>query len=81
MVCDASGKPIYELVFNDANQEHGVLAWTGDPTIDLEHAFPIGSQLRIVPNHACATGAQHNAYHAVAADGEHIERWSRFNHW
>lgn len=81
MVCDTSGQPIAELVFNDANQEHGVLAWTGDDNLDLEHAFPIGSQFRIVPNHACATGAQHNAYHAVAADGEHIEHWSRFNHW
>ena len=81
MVCDASGEPIAELVFNDANQEHGVLAWTGDAAVDLEHAFPIGSQFRIVPNHACATGAQHNAYHAVGADEEHIERWSRFNHW
>lgn len=81
MVCDATGLPVEGLVFNDANQEHGVLAWRGDAGIDLEHRFPVGSQFRIIPNHACATGAQHDAYQAIASDGVHIERWSRFNHW
>ena len=42
---------------------------------------PVGTLLRILPNHACATAAQHAAYHVLAADGE-IERvWPRFNGW
>ncbi|EPM70269.1 hypothetical protein A3SM_27311, partial [Pseudomonas syringae pv. actinidiae ICMP 18886] len=41
-----------------ANQEHGIITLaTGDST-DITGRFPIGSRLRILPNHACATGAQ-----------------------
>lgn len=77
LVCDAAGKPIRELAFESANQEHGVLAWTGDKDIDLAERFPIGSQFRILPNHACATAAQHEGY--VVLPG--LERWKRFNGW
>lgn len=39
-------------------------------------AFPIGTRLRVLPNHACATAAQHSGYHLV--DGG----WRpRFNGW
>ena len=27
--------------------------------------IPIGAQVRVLPNHACATGAQHDLYHVV----------------
>ena len=80
-VCDAEGKPIDGLVFNDANQEHGVLHWQGDPGVNLLERFPIGSLLRIVPNHACATGAQHEGYRVLDAQGQVRESWSRFNGW
>jgi D-serine deaminase-like pyridoxal phosphate-dependent protein len=42
-----------------------VLAQT-EPEQDITTRFPIGTQLRILPNHACATGAQFPEYHAVA---------------
>jgi D-serine deaminase-like pyridoxal phosphate-dependent protein len=77
MVCDADGRPIPELAFESANQEHGVLTWTGGNGIDLADRFPIGSQLRILPNHACATAAQHEGY-VVLPD---LKRWKRFNGW
>jgi D-serine deaminase-like pyridoxal phosphate-dependent protein len=80
-VCDAEGRAIDELAFADANQEHGVLHWFGDPRIDLPRRFPLGSQLRIVPNHACATGAQHDGYTVLRAAGGDVERWPRFNGW
>jgi len=80
LVCDAQGQAIPQLAFNDANQEHGVLQWTGDPGTDLARRFPLGSTLRIVPNHACATGAQHAAYTVSRPDGGH-ESWPRFNGW
>jgi D-serine deaminase-like pyridoxal phosphate-dependent protein len=80
-VCDAEGNRIAELAFADANQEHGVLHWTGDPAIDLAQRFPLGSQLRIVPNHACATGAQHDSYAVLPAAGEGLRHWPRFNGW
>jgi D-serine deaminase-like pyridoxal phosphate-dependent protein len=80
-VCDADGLAIDELSFADANQEHGVLRWTGDPGVDLPRRFPLGSQLRIAPNHACATGAQHDGYTVLRAAGGGVERWPRFNGW
>lgn len=77
LVCDADGKPIRELLFESANQEHGVLSWTGDKNVDLAERFPVGSQLRILPNHACATAAQHEGYVVLPS----LERWKRFNNW
>ncbi|WP_286505678.1 alanine racemase [Variovorax davisae] len=81
MVCDVEGRPVDGLVFNEANQEHGVLGWTGDAAANLEGRFPVGSQLRIVPNHACATGAQHPAYHVVSSDRDSVAIWERFSGW
>jgi len=81
LVCNIDGRPVPGVVFNDANQEHGVLAWTGDASVDLEKRFPVGSQFRIVPNHACATGAQHPAYQVLPADGQSLARWDRFSGW
>lgn len=80
-VCDVQGTPIAGLAFNDANQEHGVLHWQGDPQTDLTARFPIGSLLRIVPNHACATGAQHERYQVLAAGARIKASWPRFGGW
>ncbi|MDE1150018.1 MAG: alanine racemase [Azospirillaceae bacterium] len=79
LVCDHDGRPIPDLTFRGANQEHGVLHWTGDAGTDLAARFPVGSQLRILPNHACATAAQFDAY-AVLSDGP-LARWDRFSGW
>ena len=81
LVCDAEGKPIPELAFDSANQEHGVLRWTGDKSIDLAKRFPIGTQFRILPNHACATGAQHQSYVVLPAEGGELKTWDRFGGW
>ena len=85
LVCDAGGQPLPGLAFDAANQEHGVLQWTGDGDgRALAERFPLGAQLRIVPNHACATGAQHPAYFVLPATGsagEKLQRWGRFSGW
>lgn len=80
-VCDVSGRPIAPLRFGEANQEHGVLQWTGDPGIDITQRFPVGTQLRIMPNHACATSAQHQHYHVLPQSGGALQRWERFGGW
>ena len=59
VVCSADGVPIDDYVMTGANQEHGIVARRGggaDAAIDKR--FPIGTLLRVLPNHACATGAQ-----------------------
>jgi len=82
VVCDAHGKPIDGLIMAQANQEHGVIAHrSGDPaqTPDL----PVGTLLRILPNHACATGAQHDRYHVLESGqaAEVAAVWPRFSGW
>lgn len=79
-VCDLEGRPIEGYRVTSANQEHGILSRVGqiDPAID--HTFPVGTQLRILPNHACATGAQFSSYQAMTSNGQTAE-WPRFNGW
>ena len=79
VVCDALGEPIDDLIVADANQEHGIIARRGGGPIDFDR-FPIGSLVRILPNHACATAAQHGEYQVIRA-GRVAETWERFSGW
>ena len=80
LVCLESGEVLDEYLMSGANQEHGIVSRSGTLDHDIEQRFPIGTRLRILPNHACATGAQHPAYQAVSADGS-VETWPRFYGW
>lgn len=79
VVCDAQGRPIEDLVVADANQEHGIVARRGGGPIDPAR-FPIGTLLRVLPNHACATAAQHSEYQ-VLREGKLCDVWERFGGW
>lgn len=47
---------------------------------DIVHRLPLGTRVRILPNHACATAAQHAAYHLV--QGTRVQdTWPRFGGW
>ena len=80
LVCDESGRVIGDLVVSDANQEHGIVSRRGGGELDLS-PFPVGTRLRILPNHACATAAQHDAYHVVRGGPGVLARWPRFGGW
>ncbi|MDX6408689.1 MAG: hypothetical protein QOE13_1760 [Gaiellaceae bacterium] len=81
LVCDLAGRPIDDLIMVGANQEHGIVAarrGSGARVAEL----PIGTLLRILPNHACATAAQHDAYHVLPHDPRHpVITWPRFGGW
>jgi D-serine deaminase-like pyridoxal phosphate-dependent protein len=80
-VCDAAGELIDGFALTGANQEHGILArhdGTAEP--DIVARFPIGTLLRVLPNHACATGAQFDQYHVVSPGGA-VRIWPRFHGW
>ena len=79
LVCDVDGRPIEDLIVVEANQEHGIVARRDGGPIDFAR-YPIGSRLRILPNHACATASQHGEYH-VLRDGKPGETWERFGGW
>lgn len=84
LVCDAAGRVIGEAggewIVSAANQEHGIVTHrSGDPARRLD--LPVGTLLRVLPNHACATAAQHAHYELLGADGRVRERWLRFMGW
>ena len=79
-VCTVDGVPIEGYLLSAANQEHGILSREGAADPDIAARFPAGTRLRILPNHACATGAQFPAYQALAADGT-VQTWERLHVW
>jgi len=81
LACDALGRPYEDLIVADANQEHGIVALRPGARAALPE-LPIGAQLRILPNHACATGAQHQAYQVVRGQADAISAtWPRIGGW
>jgi len=79
-VCAEDGAPIDGYIMSGANQEHGIVARADTVDRDIAARFPVGTRLRILPNHACATGAQHPEYHALQAEGR-MATWPRFHGW
>jgi D-serine deaminase-like pyridoxal phosphate-dependent protein len=78
--CTEDGKPLAGYVLSGANQEHGILSRAEGVDREIASRFPVGTRLRILPNHACATGAQFPEYHALLADGT-VADWPRFYGW
>ncbi len=79
-VCDLNGVPVEGYIVEGANQEHGIIARVGGIDGDIAKRFPVGTQLRILPNHACATAAQFPEY--VALDSaKDVVTWPRFGGW
>lgn len=78
LVARADGSPVPGLRVDAVNQEHGMIVLPPDSDFD---AFPVGSRLRILPNHACMTAAAHDHYHLVDARGRVTARWPRCNGW
>jgi D-serine deaminase-like pyridoxal phosphate-dependent protein len=78
-VCDAAGNLIENVRVDSTNQEHGIVTVTRGE-IDWAR-FPIGSRVRILPNHACATAAAYDRYFVIDG-GERISGvWERVNGW
>lgn len=81
LVCDESGRPFEDLIVQDANQEHGIVAVRPGSAAALPN-LPVGSLVRILPNHACATAAQHDRYYVARGGGQGIYAvWPRFSGW
>ncbi|MCP5366339.1 MAG: alanine racemase [Hyphomicrobiales bacterium] len=79
LACALDGTPEDGLVVAATNQEHGFLrAAAGPPPFGR---FPVGSRLRILPNHACMTAAAHDHYHVIDGGTRVMARWERCNGW
>jgi D-serine deaminase-like pyridoxal phosphate-dependent protein len=81
LVCDQSGRIHPDLIVAQASQEHGILAIRSGSAEALPD-LPIGTKIRILPNHACATASQHELYNVVSAGSDTIEaQWPRMRGW
>ena len=79
-VCDINGTVLRGYLLSDVNQEHGIVSYEGAPDKSIDQSFPVGTQLLILPNHACATAAQFPEYHLLSEDGDIIS-WNRLYGW
>jgi D-serine deaminase-like pyridoxal phosphate-dependent protein len=79
-VCDPlSGTVVEEVTLSSTNQEHGIM--TGRERIIDFDRFPLGSRLRILPNHACATAAAFDRYFVTEGTEHIVDVWERVNGW
>jgi D-serine deaminase-like pyridoxal phosphate-dependent protein len=78
-VLDIGGQPsLGHSLVRRAYQEHGMVAL--DPGIDMPD-LPIGTRLRIAPNHVCMTAAAHDRYFVVDGTDSVAAIWPRVNGW
>ena len=71
----ASGRRIDDLRVAVADQEHGYV----EGNIPFNR-LPVGSRVRVLPNHACITAAQYAGYHVVE-EGRICGYWPRVGGW
>lgn len=80
VVCDPGGRLYQDLIVLDASQEHGIVALRPGSAATAP-VLPVGSRVRVLPNHACATGGQHDRYHVLDGSGRIRAVWPRINGW
>lgn len=71
LVCDLELRPLPMRVLA-LSQEHGKIAATTH--------VPVGTRLRIVPNHSCLTAAMFDAYDVID-EGRVVDRWRPARGW
>jgi D-serine deaminase-like pyridoxal phosphate-dependent protein len=80
LVVDLEGnRTLGRTIISRAYQEHGVVDL--DPTLP-SFMPPIGTKLRVLPNHTCLTAAAHDRYFVVDSATQTVTAiWPRVNGW
>lgn len=79
-VCDALGEAVLEdFTVSSTNQEHGIIT-SRNGALDFDR-FPVGSIVKVLPNHACATAAAYDRYFVTEGGEEIVDVWERVNGW
>jgi D-serine deaminase-like pyridoxal phosphate-dependent protein len=79
LMVDVLGRPSFgRAIVRNAYQEHGVVEL--DPTLPAP-LLPIGSKVRILPNHVCLMAAAHDRYFVVDEGDDVAAIWPRVNGW
>lgn len=79
LVWDLAGREtLGTCTIERAYQEHGVA--TSDRPLPFD-ALPVGTRLRIAPNHACLTAAAYDRYYVTDGGTEIVAEYDRINGW
>ncbi len=78
LVCAMDGTPYQDLLVSSTSQEHGIVSVRKGSKAKLPK-LEVGDQVRILPNHACATASQFEGYVVPTAD--ELVFWPRINYW
>jgi D-serine deaminase-like pyridoxal phosphate-dependent protein len=74
-----AGLPPVRLFVAEVHQEHGLIAAAeGELPWD---SLPIGTKVRVLPNHACLTVAPFDRYHIDQGDGLADVEWTKVSGW
>lgn len=73
-----SNSLVPDLTVVDVHQEHGEIR--SSTPLPFER-FPIGSKVRIVPNHVCMTAAMYERYLVVDGSERVVDIWGRTGGW
>lgn len=79
LVAGVDGAREAPLWVQDVHQELGLVTRIDGASFDLS-AYPIGSQLRVLPNHSDMTAAAYDSYHPIEG-GRLAGEWARLNGW
>lgn len=71
VVCDLALRPLCMRI-QALSQEHGKVA--------AERILPVGTQLRILPNHSCLTAAMYDRYHVLEGQ-DVVDEWKPVRGW
>lgn len=77
LVCDPNSVEALGLTISEIHQEHGSINISN---VDWFDKLPIGSLVRILPNHSCLTCAGHSSYN-ILENNMITDSWERINGW
>jgi D-serine deaminase-like pyridoxal phosphate-dependent protein len=81
VVTGMDGTPYEDLIVVRTSQEHGTMAIRPGSGASLPD-LPVGTRVRVFPNHACATSAQHDRYRVFPTGSDEIDaEWEIFRGW
>jgi len=82
LICPVDGgAPFAGLRVAELHQEHGLIAAAGDIS-EWFARLPVGSRVRILPNHACMTAAPYDRFLVVDGQGfEVMAEWAKVTGW
>jgi D-serine deaminase-like pyridoxal phosphate-dependent protein len=82
LVCPMSGgPPVDGMYVAEVHQEHGLIAGPELSDVMAAH-YPVGTRVRILPNHACLTAAPYDRYHVVRGEDTCILGvWPKVTGW